>query len=135
MRPSGLIALFVIGLCPLCITGCETLTNTQGNDVTRAIGNFELTPTAPDSYWFDGTVYDYNRYKITITSEPTVGKVFLNGRQIGATPFEYEYTGKMEAGDYLTFNVVPFDEALKPRQKVINGSRPLPRAIAVNFSE
>lgn len=131
---TAIICIF----CCLSLAGCKTLdeaSEEQGlGSVGDSIGSFELTPTQPNQYWYDGTIYDYNRYEIEITSEPTRAKILWNGKQVGATGFIFKYTGKLDGDDEIEVKALPFDTRFISERKVLRGSKPLPRKVHFNFN-
>jgi len=135
MRTCG--PAFMTMVLAFCVSasGCQTFNSADDKSISEAVGNFELTPTAPNQYWFGSNTYDYNKYRIKITSEPVTAKIMVNGKQVGSTPYLYEFTGKLDKDDYLIFQAVPFDDALKTGTITCNGGRPLPRAIAFDLTE
>ncbi len=122
------LILAVVALS-LALTGCKTLDDISSGDIAGGISDFELTPTKTDSYWYDGREYDYKEYEIKISSEPVTAKILWNGKQIGASPAVYRYTGVTDTDTRIIVKAVPFDNSVAPAQKIFNGDKPLPREI------
>ena len=74
MRTIILMALLCISL-----SSCETLKEVQNSPGINALGSFKLGSVQENNYWYDGRSYEYNEYKIEITSEPVQAKVSWNG--------------------------------------------------------
>ncbi|MFH1791293.1 MAG: hypothetical protein ABH885_04850 [Candidatus Omnitrophota bacterium] len=115
-------------LCVFFLSSCRTLDTMNINSPLESIGDFELTPTPTNGCWSNGFTFEYNEYRIKMTSEPRA-KIIWQGKQIGATPFVYRFTGSLERGDAVIVRAVPFDEALDEGRRTLMGSEQLPRDI------
>lgn len=115
MRKTKVFTLSLLAL--ICIAGCST-TDT-----------FQLSPTAPNSYWNGGRSLDYNQYEITITCEPVPATIKWNDKTIGTTPLVYKFTGVIDNDERVKVTAVPFDEAYQRQDADLRGNVELPRAM------
>jgi hypothetical protein len=113
------------------LAGCSTFHDIQDSDISETIGEFEISPTAPNDYWFDAdeNSYSYNEYVIEITSEPVNAKILWNGKYINRTPTNYPFTGEVSSYDYIVIKAIPIDPGVPRGEKILTGNKPLPRKI------
>ena len=72
---------FAILIC-LTLTSCSVVKGIQENEGLNKVGSFQLNPVQPNDYWYNGKSYEYNDYKIQITSQPYQAKIKWNGKTI-----------------------------------------------------
>ena len=121
--------------CIFILSGCSTLSELQNGELANTVGSFQLNPVHPNSYWYNGTTYEYNKYQIEIYSSPGHAHISLNGKYIGNTPILYKFTGTLDRDEEITFRVVPFDESIKPYEQVLKIENELPRRINFNLTD
>jgi hypothetical protein len=109
------------------LSGCSTLNSIQSSDMADTAGSFQLTPTAPNTYWNNGKSFDYNQYEIKITANPVPAKIRWNGKIIGSTPFVYKFTGVLDYDDKVVVTAESYDEAYGSQGGTLKGRRELPR--------
>lgn len=120
--------IMIIALC-VSLSSCETLKEVQDNPGLSRIGSLELNPVHENSYWYDGTSYEYNEYAIQVTSEPVPAKIQWNGKAIGTTPFTYRYTGILDRDERVIVRAIPLDGSLSSQEAVLRVRTELPRNI------
>ena len=121
-------AFFMILLC-LCLSSCETLKEVQNSPGLNTLGSFKLGSVQENNYWYDGKSYEYNEYKIEITSEPVQAKIQWNGKTIGTTPFVYSYSGTLDRDERVVMQAIPVDSELPAQEAVLRVRTELPRKI------
>jgi len=119
---------FAVLLC-ICLSSCETLREVQDSPALNALGSFKLGSVQENNYWYDGKSYEYNEYKIEITSEPVQAKVRWNGKTIGTTPFVYSYSGTLDRDERVVIQATPIDGELPAQEAVLRIRTELPRQI------
>jgi hypothetical protein len=124
-----MIRIIVLICCCLLLSSCETLKNIQSDEQLNAIGSFELNPVQSNNYWYNGKSYEYNEYEIEITSEPVQARIQWNGKNIGATPFVYRFTGILDRDEYVIVRAVPVDESMPAQEAKFRVRTELPRKI------
>lgn len=118
-----------MALCCLMLSSCETLREIQQSEAVKNIGSFQLNPVHPDTYWYDGKSYEYNEYKIEITSEPVQARIDWSGRVIGTTPLVYAFTGTLDRDEYLRLRAIPIDSSMAAQEATLRIRTELPRKI------
>ena len=121
-------ALLMILLC-VALSSCETLKEVQNSPGLNALGSFKLGSVNENNYWYDGKSYEYNEYKIEITSEPVQAKVLWNGKAVGKTPFIYSYSGTLDRDERVVMRAIPIDGELSAQEAVLKVRTELPRKI------
>jgi len=120
--------ILMVLLC-VSLSSCETLKEVQNSPGLNAIGSFKLGSVEDNNYWYDGRSYEYNEYKIEITSEPVPAKVLWGGKTIGITPFIYSYSGTLDRDERVVMQAVPVDSTLPTQEAVLRVRTELPRKI------
>jgi hypothetical protein len=121
-------AMLLIFVC-LTLSSCETLKEIRENEGLNKIGSFKLNPVQPNNYWYDGKSYEYNEYKIEITTEPVQAKIRWSGKIIGTTPFVYNFSGVLDVDDRVVVCAIPIDENLPAQEATLRIRKELPRKI------
>ncbi len=121
-------ALLMILLC-ISLSSCETLKEIQNSPGLKTVGSFKLGSVQENNYWYDGKSYEYNEYKIEMTSEPVEAKVQWNGKTIGKTPFVYSYTGTLDKGERVVMQAIPVDNELPAQEAILRVRTELPRQV------
>lgn len=121
-------ALLMILLC-ISLSSCETLKEIQSSPGVNALGSFKLGSVQENNYWYDGKSYEYNEYKIEITSEPVSAKIKWNGKTIGTTPLVYSYSGTLDRDERVVMRAIPVDVELPAQEAVFRVRTELPRQI------
>jgi hypothetical protein len=101
----------------------------QENEGLNKVGSFRLNPVQPNSYWYDGTSYEYNEYKIEITSEPVKARIRWSDKTIGTTPFVYRFSGVVDKDDRIIIHAIPMDENMPAQEAILRIRTELPRKI------
>ena len=127
-------AILMLLLC-ICLSSCETLKEVQNSPALNAIGSLELNPVRENSYWYNGKSYEYNEYKIQITSEPVPAKIQWDGKTIGKTPFIYRYSGTLDRDDRVIVRAIPIDGDLPAQEAVLRVRTELPRNINFDLNK
>jgi hypothetical protein len=116
-------------LCCILLSSCETLKNIQSDEKLNAIGSFKLNPVQPNTYWYNGSSYEYNEYEIEFTSDPVRSHVQWDGKPIGTTPFVYRFSGVLDKDEYVNVRATPIDESLPAQEAKLKVRTELPRKI------
>ena len=117
------------------LSGCASLNEIQNGELANKVGSFELNPVRPNSYWYNGTTYEYKEYQIEIYSDPGHAHILLDGKYIGNTPLLYKYTGTLTRGDEITFRIIPIDEKIRPFEQPLKIDNELPRRINFKLTD
>ena len=120
--------LLMILLC-ISLSSCETLKEIQNSPGLKTVGSFKLGSINENNYWYDGKSYEYNEYKIEITSEPVPAKIQWNGKIIGTTPLVYNYSGILDRDERVVMRAIPLDGELPAQEAVLRVRTELPRKI------
>jgi len=121
-------ALLMILLC-ISLSSCETLKEIQDSPGLKTVGSFKLGSVQENNYWYDGKSYEYNEYKIEVTSKPVRAKILWNGKTIGTTPFIYSYSGTLDRDERVVMQAIPMDSELPAQEAVLRVRTELPRKI------
>lgn len=127
-------AILLILVC-ITLSSCETLQNIQNDEKLSNIGSFQLNPVQVNSYWYNGTSYEYNEYEIEITSSPGKAMIQWNKTPIGTTPFIYRYSGILDKGERIVVKAIPVDETLPVQDAVLKIRTELPRKINFDLTK
>ena len=129
------LKIFTIIFSIFVLSGCSTLQEVQNGELANKVGSFELNPVHPNSYWYNGTSYEYKEYQIEIYSDPGHAHISLNGKYIGDTPLLYKFTGTLDKGDEIIFRITPFDENIKSYEQNLKIEDELPRKINFKLTD
>lgn len=120
--------IFLILAC-LSLSSCGILKEIQENEGLKKVGSLQLNPIQENSYWYNGTSYEYNEYKIEITSEPVAAKIQWAGKTIGITPMIYPFSGVLDRDERVIVRAIPIDENMPAQEAVFRVRTELPRKI------
>jgi len=120
--------IFLILVC-LSLSSCGVLKEIQENEGLKKAGSLQLNPAQENSYWYNGASYEYNEYKIEITSEPVSAKIQWAGKTIGATPMIYSFSGVLDRDERLVVRAIPIDENMPAQEAILRIRTELPRKI------
>jgi len=124
-----MIKAFLMILLCISLSSCETLKEIQNSPGLKTVGSFKLGSVQENNYWYDGKSYEYNEYKIEITSEPVSAKIQWNGKTIGTTPLVYSYSGTLDRDERVVMRAIPVDVELPAQEAVFRVRTELPRQI------
>lgn len=124
--------IFLILAC-LSLSSCETLKEMQDSEGLKKVGAFQLNPVQVNSYWYNGASYEYNEYKIEITSEPVEAKIRWGDKMIGTTPLIYPFSGTLDRDEKVVVRAIPMDENLPAQEAVLKIRTELPKKIHFNL--
>jgi len=125
-------AIPIIILC-LMLSSCKTADNIPEDSLLNKVGSFELNPVEADSYWYNGSAYEYKKYKIEIDSEPLPAKILWGNKVIGTTPFVYYFTGTLDSGEAVVMKAFSVDGSYS-QEAVFRSYKELPRKINFKMS-
>jgi hypothetical protein len=122
-------------LCAGCLllSSCAAIDDIQKGELGQTIGEFQLKPVEPNTYWYNGLAYDYNEYEILITSWPCKARIMWSGKYVGRTPFVYKFTGTLDRDENLKLQAIPADETYSSQEAVFRSRTELPRKIYFDF--
>jgi len=121
--------VFLAVLLCISLSSCETLKEVQNSPGLNALGSLKLGSIEDNNYWYDGKSYEYNGYKIEMTSEPVSAKIQWNGKNIGATPLVYSYSGILDRDEHVVMRAIPLDSKLPAQEAIFRVRTELPRKI------
>ena len=130
-----MIRIMLLILICVSLSSCETVQNIQNDEKLSNIGNFQLNPVHPNSFWYNGTSYEYNEYEIEITSSPCKAMIKWDKTPIGTTPLIYHYSGILDKGDRIVIKAIPVDETLPAQDAVLKIRTELPRKINFDLNK
>ena len=128
------LAFLLLVMC-LTLSSCGTLKELQESELAKTVGSYQMNPVQPDSYWYDGKSYEYNDYKIEITTEPTSAKIQWGGKTIGTTPLVYRFSGTLDRDERIVIRAIPIDESMPAQEAVLRVRTELPRKIHFDLNK